>query len=544
MQVSQVPASFPIPFANAAGAGYIRPIPVASQIGVQNGAASLTDGFPPLTFLAVNAGGVPPFGQDMNGLLYQMTAGIQWEQVGGQPIYSAIYANAIGGYPNGAVLQSGDGTGFWRNTVDNNKSDPDAAPASFTGSISGTTLTVTAVASGAVQVGQILSGTGVTSGTQILALGTGTGGTGTYTISTSQTASSTTITATGGTNWLPGQFYGSATIALTNANVTLTAAQSSKPIIFMTGTLTGNVQVTFPATSQKWYVVNQTVPGAFTLSALVSGGTPMTLAPGAVELRGDGTNVNIDPQQIAPGTQSQHAIQLGQATGRLLRTSIYALIGGVQKVSVNGGAFTTTGAGTFTAQTLTNMVDVEAVGGGGGGGGSATAGSSQVCAGSGGASGAYGRSLFTSGFSGQTITVGSGGSSSVASSGIAGTTTSFGSLLTCPGGPGGLGGGSLFATSVSFINVGAANASYATGANVTSSANQGGVAIYAAGNGGIQAANGGSNPLGSGGTGVVNAANFAPPGYGSGGGGNASTNSTGQAGGSGANGAVIVREYQ
>jgi hypothetical protein len=65
--------------------------------------------------------------------------------------------------------------------------------AQVTGSISGTTLTVTAVASGILAVGNILTGTGVTSGTTITALGTGTGGTGTYTVSVSQTVASTAI---------------------------------------------------------------------------------------------------------------------------------------------------------------------------------------------------------------------------------------------------------------------------------------------------------------------------------------------------------------
>jgi len=65
--------------------------------------------------------------------------------------------------------------------------------ATFTGSISGTTLTVTAVSSGTIQIGQVISGTGVTAGTTITALGTGTGSTGTYTVSTSQTVASTTI---------------------------------------------------------------------------------------------------------------------------------------------------------------------------------------------------------------------------------------------------------------------------------------------------------------------------------------------------------------
>lgn len=56
-------------------------------------------------------------------------------------------------------------------------------------------LTVTAVSSGTLGVGQVLSGSGVTTGTYITQLGTGTGGTGTYYVQTSQTASSTTITA-------------------------------------------------------------------------------------------------------------------------------------------------------------------------------------------------------------------------------------------------------------------------------------------------------------------------------------------------------------
>lgn len=64
-----------------------------------------------------------------------------------------------------------------------------------TGAIASTTLTVSAVASGSLAVGQTISGAGVTPGTTITALGTGTGGTGTYTVSASQTAASTTISA-------------------------------------------------------------------------------------------------------------------------------------------------------------------------------------------------------------------------------------------------------------------------------------------------------------------------------------------------------------
>jgi hypothetical protein len=66
----------------------------------------------------------------------------------------------------------------------------------FTGAIAsaGTSLNVTAVTSGVIQVGMLLTGTGVTAGTTITALGTGTGGTGTYTVSVGQTVASTTMT--------------------------------------------------------------------------------------------------------------------------------------------------------------------------------------------------------------------------------------------------------------------------------------------------------------------------------------------------------------
>ena len=78
----------------------------------------------------------------------------------------------------------------------------------FTGSISGTTLTVTAVNYGTLRIGHVLFGPGVATGTSITALGTGTGGTGTYTVSTSQTvASEQMMTESGGKSRLvPFQF--------------------------------------------------------------------------------------------------------------------------------------------------------------------------------------------------------------------------------------------------------------------------------------------------------------------------------------------------
>ena len=72
--------------------------------------------------------------------------------------------------------------------------------ASVTASLSGTTMTVTVVGSGTLAVGQYVTGTGIPAGTTIADLGTGTGGTGTYILSqTCTTESSETITS----SWYP-----------------------------------------------------------------------------------------------------------------------------------------------------------------------------------------------------------------------------------------------------------------------------------------------------------------------------------------------------
>ena len=89
------------------------------------------------------------------------------------------------------------------------------ANSAITGYISGTTLTVTAVASGALMVGQsITGGTGVsvTAGTTITALGSGIGGAGTYTVNNSQTvgSSGSPVSMTGG----------AVTVVTTSASVT------------------------------------------------------------------------------------------------------------------------------------------------------------------------------------------------------------------------------------------------------------------------------------------------------------------------------------
>ena len=67
----------------------------------------------------------------------------------------------------------------------------------ITGSITGATLTVTAVTSGALAIYDVISGAGIAPGTTIGKLGSGSGGAGTYTVSPSQTVPSGTISVTG-----------------------------------------------------------------------------------------------------------------------------------------------------------------------------------------------------------------------------------------------------------------------------------------------------------------------------------------------------------
>lgn len=124
MFAANIPPKFPIPFAGAAGSADIRPIPVASQISIKPGAASLTDGFPPLNFIFTDAGGIPPFGEDMNGILNQITLWNRWHAAGGPLKFDATFAAAIAGYPAGALVQSNSGHAIYESLQDNNTSDP------------------------------------------------------------------------------------------------------------------------------------------------------------------------------------------------------------------------------------------------------------------------------------------------------------------------------------------------------------------------------------------------------------------------------------
>lgn len=132
MQSSDIPGKLVIPFAASAGGAFIRSIPVDSQIGIDNGAASLHDGFVPLNALPIAGGGVPPDIRDFNGILNEISAWTRWQGGGGPVFYDAAFSTAVGGYPKGAQVLSTVTTGtVFLSTVENNTANPDVDPTNW-----------------------------------------------------------------------------------------------------------------------------------------------------------------------------------------------------------------------------------------------------------------------------------------------------------------------------------------------------------------------------------------------------------------------------
>lgn len=230
-------------------------------------------------------------------------------------------------------------------------------------------------------------------------------------------------------------------------------------------------------------------------------------------------------EQVAPATQSQHAMQLGQAIGRLI---------GVQ-------VFSTPGTFTYTQTPGTTRVIPEVQAAGGAGGGAPATGASVASLGAPGGAGAYAKSLITSAFSGVTITVGAGGTGVSGAAGNNGGPSSFGALVSCPGGRGGATSGP---SSASFFAI-SSSSSAPSGGSIQSNIGQGSDLCLCFNATSVAFGRGGQSLFGagapSGGSGSPGSAATSP---GSGGGGTALTPSLAAlTGGAGAPGIVIVWEY-
>ncbi|EMV5335564.1 tail fiber protein [Escherichia coli] len=73
-----------------------------------------------------SAGGLPPKGQDMNQILYELSALGRWSSTGALNTFDSEFASDISGYPSGAMLISDDGERIFINTTEGNLSDPNS----------------------------------------------------------------------------------------------------------------------------------------------------------------------------------------------------------------------------------------------------------------------------------------------------------------------------------------------------------------------------------------------------------------------------------
>lgn len=129
MQINNSPGKIVLPFAEGDPSGRAT-IPTTTTTP---GYASLSQGFPPITRTPKAAGGIPPRGVDMNGILNAISAAARWSAAGGGYKYDATFANDanVAGYPKGARVLNAAGSGYWLNTVDGNTSNPDTGGAGW-----------------------------------------------------------------------------------------------------------------------------------------------------------------------------------------------------------------------------------------------------------------------------------------------------------------------------------------------------------------------------------------------------------------------------
>lgn len=269
MDSSSIPPKFGIPWGNSAGGAYLRAIPQASQIGITNCAASLTDGFPPLTFQNPSAGGCPPFGQDFNGILKQITQWSQWQNAGAQVLYDSGFSAAIGGYPQGAVLGQAATVGcFWVSSVDNNLSDPDTAGGNWiNGCLGALEVGITTITGGG-------SGHVVYDNAGVLGELTTTGSGTTAVLATGPTIFGINLTGTIDVGGNPMTFPGAAaTLAsLTGADQTLSGGANVSA--YNIGTITTGTLAVDCGKSPLQYLTDN---GAFTIAAPANDGSCILL---------------------------------------------------------------------------------------------------------------------------------------------------------------------------------------------------------------------------------------------------------------------------
>jgi hypothetical protein len=178
--------------------------------------------------------------------------------------------------------------------------------------------------------------------------------------------SSTSVATTA---WANNLLNGQTNIALTNANVTLTAAQYGQYILALTGALTGNVVIFLPATTATWQVRNSTT-GAFSVTFAVVGTpgsvfvVPNTVGANTATIYSDGTNVvngntvssaiAIEPIQQISASAASGAMTFGIAATTLQFRSATGNSGVISTVNFSALSLVAPSGSTF-GQPATNQ---------------------------------------------------------------------------------------------------------------------------------------------------------------------------------------------
>lgn len=96
-------------------------------------------------------------------------------------------------------------------------------------------------------------------------------------------------------------FGGVQTFSLSNVNVTVSTTQSQNNAFKLTGTLTGNVDITFPAVGRTLFIANNTTGNYVVTLKCAGAGTSATVAQGRNGFFVfDGTNVIVDNASATP----------------------------------------------------------------------------------------------------------------------------------------------------------------------------------------------------------------------------------------------------
>lgn len=121
MKLADAPKKHPVPF----GVNGLREsLPNTTPAG--DNTASYNLGFPPITMTLKSSGGLPPKGQDMNQILYELSSLSRWASAGAFNKYDSTFATAVGGYPKQSIIASDDGSTLFISTIDDNLNNPNA----------------------------------------------------------------------------------------------------------------------------------------------------------------------------------------------------------------------------------------------------------------------------------------------------------------------------------------------------------------------------------------------------------------------------------